>query len=214
MSERTLDALAQPLLAFFLIVALAGCDIGRWELKEDKQGRLFRLDKWFGGVLVIEGDKFVKVKSPDSIAAAAEPKNWPEITLTGLGQAKASLRTSWRNGLLHYRFEAAPAPETKTPTRLSIKLYDKGGFALLEIPIGTVSERPPGTVRPSAFGESSSTAFSYDEYRLAKSWVIHHTFKLSSGTEVTAGYSPGDITTASGQPKSTVTGKPIPGGLR
>ena len=37
-----------------------GCDLQRYELKEDKQGRLVRLDKWTGGFLVLDGSILVE----------------------------------------------------------------------------------------------------------------------------------------------------------
>jgi len=46
-------------LFFLVLFMLTGCDVGRYEIKEDKSGRTIRLDKWTGEITIIAGDRLV-----------------------------------------------------------------------------------------------------------------------------------------------------------
>jgi hypothetical protein len=50
---------------------LSGCGDGRYELKEDGTGRLVRLDRWLGGVAVLEGNTLVELLDPGTLASLA-----------------------------------------------------------------------------------------------------------------------------------------------
>src|SRR3989442_4128100 len=122
-----------------LVFVLAACDIGRWEVKEDKTGRVLKVDRWFGDVFVADGERFVRVKNPEALAAAAEPRRWPDVKLGTIAKDfTASLKTSWRRGQLYYQFQIAPAlepPADKGLLSFTVELYDGGGFQLMSIPV-------------------------------------------------------------------------------
>jgi len=51
-----------PKFAFVVLLlgVVFGCD-GRYEIKEDKEGRIIRLDKWLGGITILEEGKLIPV---------------------------------------------------------------------------------------------------------------------------------------------------------
>lgn len=125
-----------------LSFALVACD-GRWELKEDHSGRMFRIDKWLGDVTVVSENSLVKLRTSDELAAAAKPQTWPDINLMQPLRITASLKTAWRDGQLHYKLLITPSNNKgdlkeqlrSKITSFTLALSDSGGFRLLSLTV-------------------------------------------------------------------------------
>lgn len=151
------------LSVLLLAVGALGCVADRYEIKEDQQGRIVRIDKRTGEIAVLEGDKF-EVKTPPGFWRSllgnqrdlSEPKSWPTRAIEPLGADSALLGTSWRNGNLYYKLSLSPVSdrlrkaresEFVTDYHITVNLYDSMGFKVLEIPllvnslVGSVDEK-------------------------------------------------------------------------
>ena len=94
------------LLLFLSVLFLNGC----YDTKQDKNGRIIKVNKFTGEISVIDGDKVLKLKSDDEIKAEqdeakklGEPHIWPSQRLTIAGGAIASFTTKWSDGNLYYK---------------------------------------------------------------------------------------------------------------
>jgi hypothetical protein len=66
-----------------------------YELKQDKAGRIIRLNKVTGEVVVVEGNRLVPVKPPaPSAAAGPSPSNGAAVTLRAASATKAPARVA------------------------------------------------------------------------------------------------------------------------
>ncbi len=166
-----------------LAVIVSGCDIGRWEIKDDKQGRIIRLDRWFGGLAVVDGTRLVAIKDSQAVAAA---KTWPEKSLPNLGQRKAYLRTAWRADRMYYQFSFTPAPDeeiAKKLAELTVSLSDTSGFDVVEIPIALhrMTKIVDAEGKEHSRVVNSSVALDYEDYLRAHLWDVG--WKWSAGTK-------------------------------
>jgi len=109
-------------LFVLLGLLLAGCATNRYEMTRDDAGRLIRLDKQTGEVMLVEGDKLTPLAG--SAAASAQTgaedkeipqvdipdggKSWPTLTVPELGDASAELTSYWYNGKMRYVIELYP----------------------------------------------------------------------------------------------------------
>jgi len=126
-----------------VLFVLCSCGVDRYELTEDKNGRIIRLDKLTGRMTILDGDKLVEVKTSEDIEAArvgtqelAKAKEWPELHLKQYGIEQIRFITSWREGVLHYRVRLQPYIEELRQgeqNRIIFHLRDEGAFLLLEI---------------------------------------------------------------------------------
>jgi hypothetical protein len=110
----------------------------RYEIKEDKQGRAIRVDRWTGDIQIVQGNKVItpdKAPTAQEIQSLAQPRALGERTLSQFESVKAILTTSWREDKLYYRFSIEPYPEKMlgSISGLSLVLHDKAGFKLMEI---------------------------------------------------------------------------------
>lgn len=127
-------------VALLLFVALS-CQRDRYEIKEDKLGRTIRLDKKTGEIMILDGNKLVKVKKEDELRVVlkqnlAEPKYWPATHIPQIGVERATLVTILRSGHLQYVLHISPVPkEWYNPElplhRFTLIFYDKYNFRLL-----------------------------------------------------------------------------------
>lgn len=119
-------------------------------------------------------------------APLAVPKAWETRTLA-VGNARASLRTVWREGRLSYQLRLEPCPPevaaairstTTVRQHFTMEFLDADGFRLLSIVIeprelGLVV-RPDGTVTAVEARGDRETA--RDVYRRADRWDIRWSF--------------------------------------
>lgn len=101
-------------------LALASCATpDRYELSKDQEGRLVRLDKQTGEVVLIDTGKLNPVTFAPAadaptgselpfVQAPEDSKTWPVLTLTELGNASAELTTYWQEDRLHYILQLYP----------------------------------------------------------------------------------------------------------
>lgn len=194
--------------ALLILVALAvvGCDddtrqrlglsSGRYELKQDKDGRTIRLDRTTGEMAVLQGDVLVAVKTPEvqaadraAVAQLGTAYRWPPIELPNLGKGTtAYLSTLWRDNQLLYQF-AVSASDAMRPIfskavpleHFSIEFADKDGFEVLEIPIPlkSLTQSVDEHDKPTLYTRNAAVECSRDNYQLAVSWNVSWSLRAS-----------------------------------
>jgi hypothetical protein len=178
MSYNHAIPLLKAVLLISLLLSLGACDIGRWQLMDDRSGRILRLDRWRGEVAVVNGDRLTALKEPAPIAVAAKAKSWRELELPALGHSKASLTTSWRRDELHYRFSLRPPPaitnDGKTVDQVILEFHDDGGFELFAVivPLKRMAALVDNKGDVVAREMNSSLPLNYEEYELASRWQV------------------------------------------
>lgn len=119
-------------------------------------------------------------------APLAVPKAWETRTLA-LGNARASLRTLWREGRISYQLRVQPSPPevaaairstTTVRQHFTMEFLDAEGFRLLSIVIearelGLVVRPDGAVVAVEARGDRETTG---DLYRRAERWNIRWSF--------------------------------------
>jgi hypothetical protein len=119
-------------------------------------------------------------------APLAVPKAW-EARALALGNARASMRTLWREGRISYQLRVEPPPSeiaaairstTTVRQHFTVEFLDADGFRLLSLEIeprelGLVL-RPDGTV--AAIEARGDKEMLRDVYRSAERWDIRWSF--------------------------------------
>lgn len=165
--------------------AVSGC--ARYDMKEDKQGRMIRVDRFTGEVTIIEGDKIVKVKTPDEQAEEnkkrenlAKTRYLAPIDLSAIGGGTAGLMLSWHEDKLYYQFWISPltkrveAARHEYGTSFDIILSDASGFELKRIPVpvpamtGTVDNNG----KANMISKDDSDFCTEDDYRRIANWNV------------------------------------------
>lgn len=131
------------------LLLLSGCS--RYDMREDKQGRMIRVDRLTGEVTIVEGDKIIKAKTPEEQAAEkrkldelARPRYLNSVSLPAIGGGIATIALSWREGRMYYRFQVMPvskqvqAARGRFQTEFHILLYDGDGFQIDKIVVHTI----------------------------------------------------------------------------
>jgi len=126
-------------------ILFTGCNRNRYELMEDKKGRVIRLDKETGEMAILMGDELVKVifaKDPDPASewALAKSMDWPFRPIKQIGADSVQVSTSWREGSVLYKFYVAPIPKKYLSNpipgvKFTVLFYDIAGFELLKVHI-------------------------------------------------------------------------------
>jgi hypothetical protein len=150
------------LVLFFL----AGCDMRPYEMKEDNEGRIVRLNKWTGEMVILQGDGLIKVENRQVLA---KTKAWSAIDIPELG--KATLKTRWREGILSYQFsvELESMNTLKNVESLTVTLYDQDGFKIVQLtPHLTDFSKKGNLIQARAEG---STPCCEQDYKNAASWI-------------------------------------------
>ena len=188
-SHRSHCDFRQTLLLFAVTaLALIGCDVGRYELKEDKSGRTIRLDKWTGEITIIAGDRLIKVKTTQEqeserilASSLAQPKRWNAIEIPQLEGAKATLVTSWRDNVLEYQFSIRPiGDKLVSARRLNIRarfmalLYDDNSFRILaiELPLSELASVVDDKGKVMSWDGEGSIPSTGEQYRRAVGWNL------------------------------------------
>lgn len=102
--------LAAP--ALLSLILLAGCgEKGAYELQH-VGNQNYLLNKWTGGVRLIDGATVIEIKAPvgSSGGSTTKAKTWPPITTTSLGSnpITINLNTKYRDGQLLYIASVSP----------------------------------------------------------------------------------------------------------
>ena len=118
----------------------------------------------------------------------SEAKFWPTETISQLGDIKAHLKTSWREGQLYYQFSVSPASgdteaikefnEAFKRSRLeghyfTVYLY-KGGLNVAEVrePLVSMTSIIDNEERTTKLERSNSTSLSRENYQFATTWDV------------------------------------------
>ena len=164
------------------LASISSCDQNRYEIKEDKTGRMVRLDRRTGEISVLEGDKLVKVKGPDEqrrerefVHGLASAKLWPDAELTQLDTSTAELTTSWRDGFLHYQFVLHPEPKSVREGRITgfiVSFTDASGFKTVEVdlPRTKLTRLVNDKGESTGLSHDDSVPCSQDQYERSVSW--------------------------------------------
>jgi len=173
-------------LSLVLVTALAGCS--RNQDADDKDGRMIRVDKSTGVVTVMDGDRITRVKTPEEQTAEdrdrdefAKTRNMPILGLAGLGGGNATLRLSWHDGKVFYRFSIAPtskqieAARSRPGPSFEILLDSAEGSVVKKIEVQaesmTLNRNDPSDTS-SALTRDDSAPCAMDDYRRIASWDI------------------------------------------
>jgi hypothetical protein len=174
------------------MAAIAGCgDSDRYEMSKDAQGRTVRLDKKTGEIAVIGNDRVITLKSDKDAEAEKKsaldlhtPRSWSDVDIPQLGNVKAALSTSWRDGRTLYRFTVKPiskdlaAAQKKYMATLTLKLFDANGFVLARIPVivGSMSRVVNDKGESIELSSNDSIEMSQDTYSSLVGWNVAWNF--------------------------------------
>ncbi len=177
------------IIIFIILISLtAGCKGERYEMKEDKQGRIIRLDRRTGEVTVLEGDSLIHIISPKDLGALSEAKSWPIEILSQLGGILANLKTSWRKGQLYYLYSVSPASEKAKDIKefnevfnrdrlgdhyFTVYLY-KGGFNMMElrVPLVSMTSIVDAEGITTKLERDGAISLSVENYQAARTWDV------------------------------------------
>ena len=148
-------------LGLLLTLSLFGCEQNPYQIVKGENGNTYRLNKKTGEMSILKEDKLVPIKTPEQLEAMQydEKKledtiNWKEIQILGKN-LYVKLQTSWREGVLYYKFYVYPYSGIQyaltKPFRnyqdnldranqsFTIQLLDKNGFVIKAILVDLIS---------------------------------------------------------------------------
>lgn len=158
---------------------LVGCDQKpKWELVTTKDGLVYRINNEAGDVALVAGAQITKVEEFTSTKLDATKKSyvrdWPVQTVKSIGDVSLRLKTTWRDGKLHYILNVAPissqvqkAKETAySDARFTMDFYDRDGFELLTVPvkIQEMSQVVDDAGKPQSLSATGSMPCSVETY--------------------------------------------------
>ena len=167
-----------------LAILLVACDskesTENWGLVASSNGLVYRINKTTGGVSLIAGEQGTELVELNERNRDDAKKNylkdWPVQIIEPLGDITVSLKTTWRDGKLHYQLSAYPyrsalkkAREEKSilaDAAFVIVLFDRDGFELESIPvrISAMSGIVDDSGKISAMRATGSRVCSVDTY--------------------------------------------------
>lgn len=180
------------LTLMFFMAAIAGCsDSDRYEMSKDAQGRTVRLDKKTGEIAVIGNDRVITLKSDKDAETEKKsaldlhaPRSWSDVDIPQIGNVKAALSTSWRDGMALYQFTVKPiskdlvAAQKKYMATLTLELFDANGFVLARIPVivGSMSRVVNDKGEGIELSSNDSIKMSQDTYSSLVGWNVAWNF--------------------------------------
>jgi hypothetical protein len=124
-----------------------------YELTTVPSGLVYRINKNTGDVSLIAGAQITRLHelsaAKTDVAKKSYVRDWPVYTVKSIGDVSLRLKTTWRDGKLHYILHASPissqvqiARDTAySEARFNINFYDADGFELLTVPV-KIKEMP------------------------------------------------------------------------
>jgi hypothetical protein len=176
--------------AVAIVAILTGCDRAErtetHELVNAGNGLVYRINKTSGEVSLIAGAQITKL---DEWRAGKkdEPKksymiDWPERTLSHLGDIKLELKTTWREGKMFYIFRVSPyAGRVETErdkatsyARFNVNFYDSDGFEILTLPIklSEMTRKVDDKGKPASLSMNANTTLTVETYEAIKAWAV------------------------------------------
>jgi len=134
-----------------LSILLIGCgskqSVETWDLVTTSNGLVYRINKKTGEVSLVAGAQVTKLdelsEQKKEGAKKSYLRNWPAQSVKHLGDLSLRLKTTWRDGKLHYILTVSPYSsqiqkqrETSfSEARFIINFYDSDGFELFSLPV-------------------------------------------------------------------------------
>lgn len=142
------------------------------------------------GLVIWGWSSFSDYQKSTKEAPLAQPKIWPDQSVSALENVKLSLKTMWKNGDLYYQFSTDNLPKAISVARnnrdanrsFNIAFLDRNGFKLFEhqIPLRDMSTVVGVDGKASRLEINNKTPLSADDYRNAASWDIGWNFPTST----------------------------------
>lgn len=171
---------AMKILSLFaLSLLLVGCESKpKWELVTTKDRLVYRINKQTGDVSLVAGAQITKLEEFTNPKLDATKKScvrdWPVQTVKSIGDVSSRLKTTWRDGSMHYILNVSPispqvqkAKETAhSEARFNMNLYDSDGFELLVVPvkIQAMSQLVDDAGKPESLSATGSLPCSVETY--------------------------------------------------
>lgn len=159
-----------------------------FEIRQDKTGRMIRLNRRTGEMAVLQGNSLVPIETPEERekrlnwdAELWKAREWPQLTLTGdWKQTTLRMVTSWREGKIYYRLvvsgsAAMAASVSANPSGfLNLLLSDSDGFVVVRIlvPLRKLTRILDDASKVSSYEVNDSTECSEDAYVGAANWRV------------------------------------------
>ena len=169
----------QGLAVCMVSLLLVGCDSKEsWDLVTASNGLVYRINKKTGEVSLVAGAQITKLdefRGPKTDPAKKSyVRDWPVQTVKSLGDISLRLKTTWRDGKLHYILSVSPISSSlqkarETPyseARFNMAFYDADGFELFTLPvkISEMSEVVDDAGKAQSMRATGSTACSVETY--------------------------------------------------
>jgi hypothetical protein len=180
-----MDARFKVAMTLAFAAVLAGCS--RHNNADDDNGRIISVDKSTGVLTVTDGDKIVKVKTPEEQIAEdrrrddlAKPKDMRLADLRAMGGGTAALRIYWRDDKVYYRLVITIASEELASLRnessasFEVSLLDAAGAVVrtIEVPASPMVLNRPQTGKEITLTREDSAACAEDDYSRVTDWSI------------------------------------------
>lgn len=172
---RAVKALAVCMVSFLLM----GCDSKEtWDLVTTSNGLVYRINKNTGEVSIVAGAQIARLdefRGPKiELAKKSYVRDWPVQTVKSLGDISLRLKTTWRDGKLHYSLFVSPISSSlqkarETPyadARFNMTFYDVDGFELFTFPvkIAELTQVVDDDGKPQSFSATGATSCSVETY--------------------------------------------------
>lgn len=158
-----------------------GCDSKEqesWDLTTASNGLVYRINKKTGEVSLVAGAQITKLdefRGPKTEAAKKSyVRDWPVQTVKSLGEISLRLKTTWREGKLHYILSVTPISSQLQKERdtafsqalFNMNFYDGDGFELFSVPvkIQEMTQVVDDAGKPSSFRATGSASCSVESY--------------------------------------------------
>ncbi len=173
-----------------MIAFLTGCD--RAERKETHElvnagnGLFYRINKTSGEISLISGGQITKLDEwqPGKKGELKESYmiDWPEKTLSQVGDLKLELKTTWREGKMFYNFRVSPyagrieteRDKTTSFARFNVNFYDSDGFEILTLPIklSEMIRRVDDKGKATSMIIQANTTLTVKTYEAISTWSV------------------------------------------
>ena len=160
---------------------LVGCDAKpHWELVTTKDGLVYRINKDTGEVSLVALAQITKLdefRGPKTDPTKKSYlRDWPAQSVKSLGDISLRLKTTWRDGRLHYILTVSPISSQLQKARatsysdavFNLGFYDADGFQLFTLPV-KVSEMiqvVDDAGKPQSFRATGEMQCSADDYEV------------------------------------------------
>jgi len=134
-----------------LSILLAGCDSKQsaesWDLVTASNGLVYRINKKTGDVSLVVGAQITKLDEFKGQKTDGGKKSyvrdWPVQSVKSLGEISLRLKTTWRDGKLHYILSVSPyssqiqkeRERSFSGAQFIINFFDTDGFELFSLPV-------------------------------------------------------------------------------